>query len=142
MSPDARTHSHSALTLEECLALETQVWDALVAGDADADRSLLSADFLGVYPSGFANRDEHAEQLDDGPSMTRYVIEQAKLRVISPDHVLLSYLARYHPVSPTDPSRANGEESMYITSLWSRDGDAWINTFSQDTPSNAGAELG
>jgi hypothetical protein len=42
--------------LDSLLALETKVWEALQRGDAEQDRALLSADFIGVYPSGFADR--------------------------------------------------------------------------------------
>ena len=45
------------MQLRDVLALETEVWQALVDGDADADARLLSADFVGVYPDGFSSRD-------------------------------------------------------------------------------------
>ncbi|WP_217901017.1 nuclear transport factor 2 family protein [Rhodococcus sp. 06-1474-1B] len=59
--------------------LESRVWDALANGDADADLELLSADFVGVYPTGFANRADHVNQLADGPSIASYSISEAKL---------------------------------------------------------------
>jgi len=34
--------------------LESRMWDALANCDANADHELLSADFVGVYPTGFA----------------------------------------------------------------------------------------
>lgn len=115
--------------LDTFLALETSVWQALVTGDAKADTALLSADFLGVYPSGFAGRTDHAGQLDQGPVMQVFQLDQARLMVITPDHVLLSYRATYR--------RINGpEEAMYITSLWHHTGDGWLNRFSQDTPAS------
>ncbi len=118
----------SALTCAQALVLEERVWAALVAGDAQADRALLSADFLGVYPDGFADREAHCAQLADGPSMTAYRLSDARLRVLSADAVLLSYRAAY---------RRHGrdtEDVMFISSLWERRAGDWINTFSQDTP--------
>ena len=109
------------------LALETQVWQALVLGDARADAALLTRDFLGVYPSGFAGRADHIGQLSAGPVMQDYELDQARLMVIGADHALLSYRATY--------ARVGGEtETMFISSLWQRCDGGWRNSFSQDTP--------
>jgi len=59
-------------TAAEVEAAERAVWAALMRGDKAADLALLSPDFLGVYPSGFADRAEHAMQCDDGPSVLGY----------------------------------------------------------------------
>jgi hypothetical protein len=121
------SQSNSPL-LAKIVALETQVWRALVTGDPVADREMLTKDFLGVYPSGFATRAEHCGQLADGPGDGTVYADQTKLREISPDAVLLSYCAQYqrtgHPA----------KEVMYISSLWQRSADGWLNSFSQDTP--------
>jgi hypothetical protein len=119
--------------LATLIALETQVWDALVRGDAAADRALLADEFLGVYPTGFADRAAHAEQVDGGPSVARFEISEARLCELSPACVLLAYRAEYS--RPTDPART---EAMYITSIWCRHGDRWSNVFSQDTPAVPG----
>jgi len=113
--------------LEGFLALETEVWQALVTGDPAADTALLTADFLGIYPSGFAGRTDHAGQLSNGPVMRSYDLDHARLRVIGADHALLSYRATYSRVGGTS-------EVMYITSLWQRIDGHWRNSFSQDTP--------
>jgi uncharacterized protein DUF4440 len=113
--------------LDGFLALETQVWEALVRGDPAADIALLTPDFLGVYPSGFAGRADHAGQLEAGPVMQSYQLDKARLMVIGAGHVLLSYRATY--------ARVGGKaEVMYISSLWQRIDANWRNSFSQDTP--------
>ncbi len=118
----------SAPTLDQILSLEKQVWTALVEGNAQADRALLTPDFLGVYPSGFANRDDHVGQFADAPTMKEYELSDIRLRVLSADVVLLSYRADYlRPDTET-------WEAMLISSLWERRHDVWINSFSQDTP--------
>ena len=118
----------AAPTLEEILGLERQVWTALVEGDAAADRALLSVDFLGVYATGFANRDDHVDQFAATPTMARYELSETTLRVLTPDVALLSYRA--------DFQRPGSEawEAMLISSLWERHGGIWANSFSQDTP--------
>ena len=118
-------------SLAEILDLEKQVWSALVAGDGSADRALLSADFLGVYPTGFANRDDHVGQFADAPTMAQYELSETKLRVLTPDIVLLTYRADYQ--------RPDSEvwEAMLISSLWERHNGVWVNSFSQDTPLEA-----
>jgi hypothetical protein len=108
--------------------LESRVWEALVSGDADAEHELLSEDFLGVYPSGFATRDEHADQLSDGPVTTSYSIVDARLIEISADAVMLCYRADHQPVGRAEP------ETMFISSLWVERDGRWWNTFSQDSP--------
>jgi hypothetical protein len=119
--------------LESLLALETKVWEALQRGDAEQDRALLSADFIGVYPSGFADRAAHAGMLHDGPTVAEFELHEPRLMALSDDHVLLCYRAdwrRMRDGGPGDP------ESMYISSLWSRRASAWQNVFSQDTPAD------
>lgn len=114
--------------LDGFLALETRVWEALVVGDAVADAALLTPDFLGVYPDGFADRAAHAAQLSDGPSIRRFGLDRARLRPLGPDRALLCYRARYVRAG------SEREEEMYVSSLWERRGRGWRNSFSQDTP--------
>ncbi len=114
--------------------LESAVWDALVSGDADADRALLSDDFVGVFPTGFANRADHADELADGPSIASYAITDARLIDVSADAALLCYRADYRL-----PGHSTAQV-MFISSLWVRREGRWWNTFSQDTPA-ASAEV-
>jgi hypothetical protein len=111
--------------------LETQVWEALAHGDADADRALLTSDFLGVYTTGFANRSEHAAQLANGPTVATYAITDARLIRVSPTNVLLCYRADYRRMRD---GRPGDEETMFISSLWTERDGRWLNSFSQDTP--------
>lgn len=114
--------------------LETQVWHALVIGDAVADDRCLSEDFLGVYPSGFATRSEHVDQVGEGPSVVDYQLSDTRITVVSAEAVMLSYLATYtRPGNTGEPPAA---EAMYVSSLWCNRDGAWINTFSQDTPAD------
>ncbi len=114
------------------LAHERRVWDALVAGDRTADEALLAADFLGVYPTGFAGRTEHVAQFAAEPTVESYEIRSPRSVVITDDHVLLAYEALF--------TRPRGTaERMYVSSLWSRRGNRWVNTFSQDTPAASDA---
>ncbi|WP_171234461.1 nuclear transport factor 2 family protein [Ruegeria sp. HKCCA6837] len=122
------TENKTAPSLNDILDLEKQVWTALVEGNASADRALLSADFLGVYPTGFANRDDHVGQFADAPTMAEFDLSDAQLRVLTPDIVLLSYRADYQRPGATEG------DAMLISSLWERRNDVWVNSFSQDTP--------
>lgn len=116
--------------LAEILSLETKVWQALCDGDPAADAKLLTTDFLGVYPSGYSDRTGHCDQLQDGPTVTSFSLSEARLRIISPDAVLLTYTARYQR------PEANRPACMFISSLWERAGSGWRNSFSQDTPAD------
>lgn len=117
------------IDLGELVALETAVWQALVRGDAGADEALLSDDFLGVYPTGFARRDEHVASLAAGPTVRRFEISDPRMIRLGDEAALLAYHAMYE--------RAGGAaepEEMYVSSLWCRQGETWRNVFSQDTP--------
>ena len=114
--------------LELFVELEGRVWDALAAGDATADAALLAPDFLGVYPTGFAGRDDHAAQLTTGPTVADYSIAEPAVLTISDDAALLVYVATFRRTAGAEP------ETMYVSSLWCRRDGRWVNTFSQDTP--------
>jgi hypothetical protein len=119
--------------MEFFVELESQVWDALIRGDADADRALLTSDFLGVYPSGFADRSDHAGELDDGPTVAEYSIIDARLMRVSATAVLLCYRAECRHLRAGVPG---SDEAMYISSLWTEHDGRWSNAFSQDTPAS------
>jgi hypothetical protein len=118
------------MDLDSFIQLETQVWDALRRGDAEADAALLAEDFLGVYASGFAGRSEHAGELANGPTVAEFELNEARLMVLSDRDVLLCYRADWRRSSAGSPA---AKESMYVSSLWSKRSGQWLNVFSQDT---------
>ncbi|MGR3758891.1 DUF4440 domain-containing protein [Roseobacteraceae bacterium NS-SX3] len=122
--------------LAEILDLEAKVWAALAAGDAAADARMLTGDFLGVYPSGYSDRDGHCAQLEGGPAVERYSLSDARLRVISDRAVLLTYTAAYRR-----PGARQGE-TMFVSSLWEKTAKGWRSSFSQDTPKHPQADPG
>jgi hypothetical protein len=117
------------MEIDELLGLETEVWQALVDGDADADAGLLAADFLGVYPTGFAGRDDHVGQLASGPTVRSFELGEVRMLAVSETAALLAYRAVYVRADP-----GSQPESMYVSSLWCRRGEGWVNVFSQDSP--------
>ena len=121
------------IALDDIVALETRVWQALVEGAAAADEALLSDDFLGVYPTGYGGRAEHVAQLAGGPTVLTFVLSEHRLVVVSPVAALVAYRARYVRAGST------AEESMYVSSLWCERNGRWVNVFSQDTPDNGAA---
>jgi hypothetical protein len=139
-TPQLRAVAHqnacvAAPDIDELVRLETEVWRALAAGDADADERLLSEDFLGVYPTGFSDRAEHAGQLVRGPTIEDFELSDARTLAVSDEAVMLAYRARYRRSSPSSTSsRGSASETMYVSSLWCLRDGAWLNVFSQDTP--------
>lgn len=125
------------MNVDELIALESSVWEALRRGDSTADNELLAADFLGVYPTGFADRADHVEQLVDGPTVLEFAIHDAQMLEVSTSHVLLAYRAEYR--RPGNKEAAL--EEMYVSSLWSNRDGSWVNVFSQDTPVDPTATL-
>lgn len=117
--------------LEELLAQEHRVWRALVAGDAAADAALLAEGFVGLYPDGFAGREDHAGQLATGPTVRTYELDEARAIPLAPGLAILAYRAAY-----TRPAGGPAER-MWVSSVWRREGAGWINLFSQDTPCDA-----
>lgn len=119
------------LLIEDFIRLETEVWRALASGDAEADGRMLSDDFLGVYPTGFANRADHVGQLADGPTVATFALHDARLIAVSESAVLLSYRAE---LERRTSEVSSGAQEMYVSSLWCRQAGKWLNVFSQDTP--------
>ncbi|MGZ4791427.1 MAG: DUF4440 domain-containing protein [Ilumatobacteraceae bacterium] len=119
------------MDLNAFVKLETNVWDALRRGDAEEDARLLAEDFLGVYPSGFADRSDHAGRLANGPTVADFELQDARLMVLSDNHVLLCYRVEWHRF---EAGMRRAGESMYVSSLWARRSGRWANVFSQDTP--------
>lgn len=129
------------MNLDEALGLERRVWHALCTGDQDLDESMLSEDFLGVYPSGLSDRAEHADQLAGGPTVHDFQLSEAQLVNLAEGRVLLCYRADWRAPRLPGSDQPGPARAMYISSIWSLRGDAWINTFSQDTPTEARPEL-
>ena len=120
-----------AMDVAAFVKLEIEVWEALQRGDADADRRLLAEDFLGVYPTGFADRSDHVGELADGPTVAEYELHDARIMILSEDDVLLAYRADWHPLVAGERGK---RESMYVSSLWCRRSGRWVNLFSHDCP--------
>jgi hypothetical protein len=66
--------------INESIALELLVRDALVAGDPAADVRLLHDDFLAVYSNGFAAKDAHVGHLDGGACVVNDTLDQIETR--------------------------------------------------------------
>ena len=106
---------------------ERQVWEALVRGDQSADAALLCDSFLGVYADGFANKADHTGQLQQGPTVQTYQLDQMQARPLGLEHALLSYRATVLRVG------RDTSDVMFVSSIWQRHGPDWRNIFSQDT---------
>lgn len=113
----------------ELLAVETAVWEALRSGDGDADRALLAPDFLGVYSTGFVDRDDHVAELDDGPTVAEFDILATRTMVTGRDSALIAYRVRFRATVGGEPLE------WMVSSIWRREPDgSLVNIFSQDTP--------
>ena len=76
---------------------------------------MLSDDFLGVYPTGFADRTTHVGQLIGGPTITSFALYDARMLAVSESAVLLSYRAEFERPTSTAVSEV---QRMYVSSLW------------------------
>lgn len=120
-------HDRDSMLLAELSLCETEVWDALVRGDAQADGAALDDNFLGVYSDGFSGKTDHILQLANGPTVATYELTDLRVLPLGKDHVVLSYRALFLRRKQTTP------EAMYVSSIWKRTKQGWINVFSQDT---------
>ena len=68
--------------------------------------------FLGVYPTGFADRTTHVEQLVDGPTVTSFTLHDARMLTVSESAVLLSYRAESNARRQTRYRRCNACTSV------------------------------
>ena len=115
------------------VGMERQVWEALKNGDVNADANLLSDDFLGVYEAGISSKEDHLEQLRNGPIISSYEIGSAQLIQLGPEIISLTYSATAiflkHKAKDT-------QNLFFITSIWARRLNKWVNILSQDTRGN------
>jgi hypothetical protein len=114
--------------LAELRLCETRVWKALVQGDMQADAETLHPDFLGVYSDGFAEKSDHIQQLEDGPTVRNFTLSDCRVLPLGQDYAVISYRAEFQRITKTTT------ETLYVSSIWQRNEGSWINVFSQDTP--------
>ena len=69
-------------------------------------------------------------QLKNGPVITSYEMGSARLLQLGPEIVSLTYSAT--AVFLKDKTQ-NDRKLFYITSIWARRFNKWVNIFSQDT---------
>lgn len=124
----ANEHNGGSEFLEELRLCESDIWEALVRGDRQADHAALDDSFLGVYSDGFANKIDHVQQLVDGPTVVSYELSDLRVLSLGNEHAVLSYRADFLRRKKTEP------EAMYVSSIWRRAEQGWVNIFSQDTP--------
>lgn len=115
------------------LELEVQVWEALKNGDENADSNLLSDDFLGVYETGLSSKEDHLELLRNGPIISCYEIGSSQLIQLGPEIASLTYSAT---ATFLEDKEHDTQVLLYITSIWARRLNKWVNIFSQDTKGN------
>ncbi len=114
--------------LSELRQRETDVWNALVRGDMQADAAALHQDFLGVYPDGYAGKTDHVSLLENGPTIAEFELSSLKVIPLGEEYAILTYRADFRRKMKTD------FETMYVSSIWRRSNESWVNIFSQDTP--------
>ena len=113
--------------IDSLLLLENTVWQALVTGDASEDARMLEDGFLGVYDTGYSDKDGHVGQLNAGPTVVHYDLSDARLLVLGEGVLLLAYKADFTRVGRDRP------ETLYVSSVWRKTAQGWRNIFSQDT---------
>ena len=99
------------MDIEQLVDLETQVWQALVDGDAAADAALLADDFLGVSPTGFAGKAEHAGLLAGGVSGPALVPGK-------PEKSLLVDLVDFGEMPPKKAQPRVSKEELKTIAAW------------------------
>lgn len=106
---------------------QTQVWQALVDGDAAVDEVLIYEGFIDVYPSCFATCACHVGLLVDRSSVASFSIMEPRATHLGLENALLVYRTEY-----SRPDSAS--EAMHVSSIWQRIGPYSVNVLGQDTP--------
>ena len=114
---------------------ERKVWEALRTKDKASDSALLAADFVGLYDTGFATKQETVHQLDGQYAILDYKLDQIRVIRPSASAALLLYRAVCKGSGDWQTICAR---PLYISSLWVERGGAWLNLFSQDTQAAPG----
>jgi hypothetical protein len=65
-----------------------------------------------------------------GESVSEYVLTDPAVLRLAEGVFALTYLAQWKRAGAKS---ASAPEEMYVTSIWRREGQGWLNVFSQDT---------
>ena len=122
-----KKRNYKLYNIDFFLNLEQQVWHALQQLNKDLDDKLLDDKFLGVYESGFANKQDHINNLLHGETILEYKLTEHRIINLTNNIILLTYKAQYK-------NTYEALNSVYISSVWQKyDKNIWKNIFSQDT---------
>ena len=88
----------------------------------------------GVYETGLSSKEDHLELLRNGPIISCYEIGSSQLIQLGPETVSLTYSAT---ATFLENDKQNTETLLFITSIWTRRLNKWVNIFSQDTKGSA-----
>lgn len=114
-------------------AIEAQVrkvWEAFKTKNKDSLAAMLSDDFREVEEGATGFGDKKAElAMVDEFEITAYTLKDFKVKSLSPNAALVTYLAHYEGKAGSEAVNANSA----FGEIWIREGNAWKGLYSQET---------
>ncbi|HEX3559547.1 MAG TPA: nuclear transport factor 2 family protein [Pyrinomonadaceae bacterium] len=136
LSKDSRktTAEADAKALKETLVnLEKQSWVAWQKRDGKFYQGFLSDEHVEMGAGGTANKTEIVAFVGSPACVVRsYAVEKFELTVLDADTALLTY----HAAQDTTCNGTAVPSPAWVSSLYVRRGDRWLNAFYQQTPAH------
>ena len=120
----------NTLTKQSLVELERGQWQAMVDGDVDYYRHLLTDDFMAVMGEGVMDTQMTVDMMSDRPTSFRYEMDDPTELELSEDSALLTYRAHFEG----DHKGEHFSQDAYFTTIYVRREGQWRAAFSQMTP--------
>jgi hypothetical protein len=121
-------------TAQTLVAREQASWDLAIHHDTAAYTALHAPEFIAVGPTGVTDRrTAESSALDTNVHFAHYALTDFHVARIAARTALVTYRVRASGLDHGKPFTLDS----YVSSLWSKHGDTWLNLFYQSTPTGA-----
>jgi hypothetical protein len=130
LNASSRAQTEDSARRESLINLERQSWEAWKTRNAEFFKDFLSDDHVEVGFYGLANKDQVlATVATPACKVESYSIDQFNVTMLDANTALLTY----HAAQETTCNGKTVPSPVWVSSLYKKRGDRWLNVFYQQT---------